>query len=190
MSADRIRPTCATSTPGCSTSTTPSIRPSRGFMGLIERRMTDFVVRVTGLPRDEACALQKRYLARARHDPGRPDGRTTASIPHDFLADVHDVPLDALAPDPALRAALDAPAGPAAGLHQRRRPSTPSGCWSSWASPTCSTTSSTSARPTTCPSPHPATFARMIARPRRRPGRHRLLRGHASATSRRPPTSA
>ena len=32
------------------------------FMGLIEARMTEFMIRETGLPRDEARALQKRYL--------------------------------------------------------------------------------------------------------------------------------
>ena len=34
-----------------------------GFMREVEGRMTGFVERVTGLPRDEAYALQKRYLA-------------------------------------------------------------------------------------------------------------------------------
>ena len=34
-----------------------------GFMGDLESRMTDYVQKVTGLPRDEAYRLQKRYLA-------------------------------------------------------------------------------------------------------------------------------
>ena len=36
---------------------------SSGFMGEIERRMTSYVERLTGLPRDEAYRLQKKYLA-------------------------------------------------------------------------------------------------------------------------------
>ena len=36
---------------------------STGFMGEIEGRMTAFVQKVTGLPRDEAYTLQKQYLA-------------------------------------------------------------------------------------------------------------------------------
>jgi putative hydrolase of the HAD superfamily len=75
------------------------------FMGLIERRMTDFVARQTGLPRDEAYALQKRYLLE--------HGTTLAGLtanhgvdPKVFLDDVHDVPLDSIPPDPALAAAL------------------------------------------------------------------------------------
>ena len=34
-----------------------------GFMGEIVVRMTDFVEKVTGLPREEAFKLQKTYLA-------------------------------------------------------------------------------------------------------------------------------
>jgi putative hydrolase of the HAD superfamily len=67
--------------------------------------MTDFVARQTGLPRDEAFALQKRYL----HE----HGTTLAGLMADhgvdpgvFLSEVHDVPMDSLVPDPALRTAL------------------------------------------------------------------------------------
>jgi putative hydrolase of the HAD superfamily len=75
------------------------------FMGLIETKMTTFVARETGLPRDEAYALQKRYLSE--------HGTTLAGLmahhgvdPEAFLDEVHDVPLDALTPDPRLRTAL------------------------------------------------------------------------------------
>ncbi len=75
------------------------------FMGLIEARMTDFMQRETGLPRDEARALQKRYL----HE----HGTTLAGLiahhgidPERFLDEVHDVSMDRLEPDPALRDAL------------------------------------------------------------------------------------
>ena len=34
-----------------------------GFMTQVEGKMTDFVERVTGLPREEAYALQKKYYA-------------------------------------------------------------------------------------------------------------------------------
>lgn len=74
-------------------------------MGLIEVRMTDFVARETGLPRDEARALQKRYL----HE----HGTTLAGLmayhgidPEVFLDEVHDISLERLNPDPALNEAL------------------------------------------------------------------------------------
>ena len=76
------------------------------FMALIEARMTEFMQRETGLPRDEAHALQKRYL----HE----HGTTLAGLmahhgvdPELFLDEVHDVSMDALTPDPALREALE-----------------------------------------------------------------------------------
>jgi putative hydrolase of the HAD superfamily len=77
-----------------------------GFMKLIEARMTDFVERRTGLPRDEARALQKKYWTEL--------GTTLAGLmahhgvrPEEFLDEVHDVSLDLLSPDPRLIAALE-----------------------------------------------------------------------------------
>ncbi|HEY2661877.1 MAG TPA: pyrimidine 5'-nucleotidase [Caulobacteraceae bacterium] len=75
------------------------------FMGLIEARMTDFMQRETGLPRDEARALQKRYL----HEHGTTLAGLIANHgidPEVFLDEVHDVSMDRLEPDPALREAL------------------------------------------------------------------------------------
>jgi putative hydrolase of the HAD superfamily len=79
--------------------------PQSEFMALIEGKMTAFTMRQTGLPRDEARALQKSYLHR--------HGTTLAGLmaehgvdPHAFLDEVHDVELDRLKPDPALQAAL------------------------------------------------------------------------------------
>ena len=76
------------------------------FIALMEGRMTDFVARETGLPRDEARALQKHYL----HE----HGTTLAGLmayhgvePEAFLTEVHDVAIDSLEPDPDLRAALE-----------------------------------------------------------------------------------
>jgi putative hydrolase of the HAD superfamily len=81
--------------------------PETAFMGQIEKKMTAFVARETGLPPDEALALQKRYL----HE----HGTTLAGLmarhgvdPETFLDEVHDVSLDALSPDPALISALAA----------------------------------------------------------------------------------
>ena len=75
------------------------------FMGLIEVRMTEFVARETGLPRDEAKALQFRYF--------QEHGTTLAGLmanhgiePKRFLDEVHDVSMDRLVPDAALRAAI------------------------------------------------------------------------------------
>lgn len=78
-----------------------------GFMGLIEGRMTDFVERFTGLPREDARALQKKYYLE--------HGTTLAGLmtyhgmePAAFLEDVHDVALDGLVADTALHAAIAA----------------------------------------------------------------------------------
>jgi putative hydrolase of the HAD superfamily len=75
------------------------------FMGLIEKRMTAFVARQTGLPPAEAYALQKSYL----HEHGTTLAGLMANHgvdPEAFLDEVHDVSLDGLTPDPALKAAL------------------------------------------------------------------------------------
>lgn len=77
-----------------------------GFMGEIERRMTAFVEKVTGLPRDEAFRLQKAYLAE--------HGLTLRGLmihhgvdPRDFHAIFHDVSLEGLAHDPELLTAIE-----------------------------------------------------------------------------------
>lgn len=76
-----------------------------GFMGEIEGRMTDYVMRVTGLPREEAWVLQKQYL--------REHGLTLRGLmlnhgvePDEFCALFHDLSLEALSHDPAMLAAL------------------------------------------------------------------------------------
>ncbi|PZQ60969.1 MAG: pyrimidine 5'-nucleotidase [Phenylobacterium zucineum] len=76
-----------------------------GFMSAIVDRMTDFVERVTGLPRDEAYRLQKTYLAE--------HGLTLKGMmlnhgvdPAEFHAIFHDLSLEALARDADLLAAL------------------------------------------------------------------------------------
>jgi putative hydrolase of the HAD superfamily len=77
-----------------------------GFMAEVVDRMTDFVERVTGLPRDEAFRLQKAYLAE--------HGLTLKGMmlhhgvdPKEFHAIFHDVSLEALAHDPELVAAIE-----------------------------------------------------------------------------------
>lgn len=79
--------------------------PEVEFMSLIEGRMTEFVMRETGLGWDEARALQLKYLGE--------NGTTLAGLmanhgvePMAFLEEVHDVSYDSLTPDPALRAVL------------------------------------------------------------------------------------
>ena len=76
------------------------------YMALIEGKMTDFMERATGLPRDEARAIQKKY----DHE----HGTTLAGLmahhgiaPKAFLDEVHDVSMDRLTPDPVLRDAID-----------------------------------------------------------------------------------
>jgi putative hydrolase of the HAD superfamily len=81
--------------------------PEAEFMTLIEGRMTAFVARETGLPRDQAFALQKRYLSE--------HGTTLAGLmanhgvdPEAFLNEVHDVSMASLVPDAFLREAIGA----------------------------------------------------------------------------------
>ncbi len=76
-----------------------------GFMDAVVTRMTDYVQRVTGLPRDAAFRLQKEYLAE--------HGLTLKGMmlnhgvdPAEFHAIFHDLSLEALAHDPHLLAAL------------------------------------------------------------------------------------
>ncbi len=76
-----------------------------GLAARMSPRITDFVERLTGLPRPEALALQKRYLAE--------HGLTLRGLmdhhgvnPDTYHAVFHDVPLDCLLPDPALETAL------------------------------------------------------------------------------------
>lgn len=79
--------------------------PTFPVLRLIEERIGEYLVRLTGLPEAEAWALQKRYLDEY--------GGAVAGLvqhhdadPHEYLAYVHDVPLDSLSPDLPLRAAL------------------------------------------------------------------------------------
>lgn len=76
------------------------------FMTLIEGRMTDFMEKVTGLPRDEARAVQKKYY----HEHGTTLAGLMANEhgldPEDFLTEVHDVSLDRLTPDVKMAEAL------------------------------------------------------------------------------------
>lgn len=75
------------------------------LLALCDERMTDFTARETGLDRDAARALQRRYLEE--------HGTTLAGLmanhgvdPHTFLDHAHDIPLDRLTPDPRLDAGL------------------------------------------------------------------------------------
>lgn len=75
------------------------------FMALIEGKMTDFMVKATGLPRDEARAIQKQYY----HEHGTTLAGLMANhgiAPKAFLDEVHDVSMDRLTPDPVLRDAI------------------------------------------------------------------------------------
>ena len=74
---------------------------SSGLFAHVDRRMTDFIGRLLDLPGDEARTVQKDYFARY--------GTTLAGLiahhdvdPNYFLDDVHDIPLDALSPDPRI----------------------------------------------------------------------------------------
>lgn len=76
-----------------------------GLAAIVSDRITGFVAELTGLPRDEAHTLQKRYLA----DYGLTLGGMIAHHgvdPHVYHAMFHDLPLEVLHPDPALKQAL------------------------------------------------------------------------------------
>lgn len=73
----------------------------------IEVRMTEWVMRVTGVGRDKADQLRQDYWAQY--------GTTLAGLmaehdvdPAPYLTDVHDISFDGLTPDPGLAAALSA----------------------------------------------------------------------------------
>ena len=75
--------------------------PGSEFMALMEGRMTEFVARETGLPRDQARALQKKYL----HEHGTTLAGLMANhgvTPEPFLTEVHDISLETLEPIPEL----------------------------------------------------------------------------------------
>ena len=85
--------------------------PESLFLKQVEQRINHYVVRTSGLESAEALAVQRGYL----HDYGTSLAGLMMHYeidPHDFLAEVHDVPLDVLTPDPGLHAALDRLSGP------------------------------------------------------------------------------
>ena len=85
--------------------------PESQFLKQVEQRINAYVVRTSGLPSAEALTVQRGYL----HDYGTSLAGLMLHYeidPHDFLAEVHDVPLDVLTPDPGLHAALERLQGP------------------------------------------------------------------------------
>jgi len=85
--------------------------PETQFLRQVEQRINQYVVRTSGLESAEALSVQRGYL----HDYGTSLAGLMMHYeidPHHFLAEVHDVPLDALAPDPGLHAALERLQGP------------------------------------------------------------------------------
>lgn len=81
--------------------------PSARLFDQIEQRMTDYVMRALGVERDRANHLRDHYW--------RLYGTTLAGLMHEhgldpdpYLADVHDISLHPLSPDPSLRAAIAA----------------------------------------------------------------------------------
>ncbi len=81
------------------------------FLNQVEQRINAYFVRTSGLEAAEALTVQKTYL--------NDYGTSLAGLmlhyqidPHDFLAEVHDVPLDCLAPDAGLRLGLERLRGP------------------------------------------------------------------------------
>ena len=74
---------------------------SSGLFDLIDERMAAYIQRLLGCPPEEAKRVQKAHFHQ--------HGTTLAGLmkdheidPHDFLTDVHDVPLDRVQPDDRL----------------------------------------------------------------------------------------
>jgi putative hydrolase of the HAD superfamily len=77
----------------------------QGLMSLVQARINAYVVEAVGLDPDSASVLQRQFLDE--------HGTTLAGLmanytiePEHFLHDVHDVPMDGLEPNPALREQL------------------------------------------------------------------------------------
>ena len=77
----------------------------QGLMTLVQARINAYVVEAVGLDPDSARVLQRQFLDE--------HGTTLAGLmanytiePEHFLHDVHDVPMDSLEPNPALREQL------------------------------------------------------------------------------------
>lgn len=80
---------------------------SSGLMDLIRGRIADYVVKISGLPLDEARVIQRGWFeAHGAALPGLLAQYDTTAA--DFLDYVHDLDLDGLAADPALDAAIEA----------------------------------------------------------------------------------
>jgi putative hydrolase of the HAD superfamily len=85
-----------------------TLYPARcNLFELIDQRMGAYIGQRFDVGPDEAWRIQKRYFAS--------HGTTLAGLmadhavdPHEFLEFVHDIPTDRLAPDPRLKAALNA----------------------------------------------------------------------------------
>jgi putative hydrolase of the HAD superfamily len=82
-----------------------TLYPSPAIYDLIGDKMTAYVARATGLGAAEAEQLRDRYFLEY--------GATVVGLkrhhgvdPHDFMADVHDVPAHVVAPDPELDALI------------------------------------------------------------------------------------
>lgn len=79
--------------------------PECPLMGMVDVKMTDYIVRLTGVSNDEAWALRQQYF--------QDHGTTLSGLilnngidPHAYLAEVQDVSVDCVTADPALRAGL------------------------------------------------------------------------------------
>lgn len=79
--------------------------PSADLFGQMDKRFSAYVARLTGLPRDKALQLCADYWDQY--------GSTLIGLiehhdvdPHHFLADVHDIDISHLRPDPALTQAI------------------------------------------------------------------------------------
>jgi putative hydrolase of the HAD superfamily len=81
-------------------------RADNGIFAQIEARMTEYVMRLLGLPREEAYARQKD-LYRRHGTTLNGLMREHGAAPDEYLTYVHDIDLSDLGPDAPLTAALE-----------------------------------------------------------------------------------
>ena len=152
---------------------------STGLFALIDERMGAYIQRLLD------CDPPRRAVCRRAHF--HEHGTTLAGLmkehgvdPHDFLEDVHDIPLDRVAARRTAGAAPVAPSRPQVRLHQRRRALCPAGARSDRRRIAISTSFTTSMPANLRPKPDPHGYQAAVRAVRHRPGPRAARRRHGA----------
>ena len=158
----------AMSRPGCSTSTTRSIRPHCNLFTQVDGRIGDYIARAARPPPRGGARLQKDYYRALRHDAGGADGRPrhqSRRLPR--LRPRHRP--SPVQPHPGARRRDRRAAGPEVHLHQRLACACREGGRAPRRHAPLRRTSSTSSRRVLARSRREATYRPLHRTPRRRP---------------------